>query len=177
LDLPEGVEGAIGVYVHADLALDHLDHTTVLVDHERHPLGRLLAGDAHHARHRAIGIGEQRVVEPVLVGELVLLVDRVAADAHALTSGGGELGPQVAEVAALLRAARRHRRRVEEQHHWPVRQQVAQLARRARLVGQLEIVDHVPYVHVRTVVREWRDRVLPVPPPGTERADASDGDQ
>ena len=76
LELLQRVEGAVRVDVHADLALDHLDHPAVLVDHERHALGRLLAGDAHHRGDLAVGVGEQRVVEPVLLRELVLLVDR-----------------------------------------------------------------------------------------------------
>ena len=50
-----------------------------------------------------------------------------------------ELGSEVAEMAALLGAPGRHGRRVEEQHHRPVRQQRAQPARHAVLVGQFEI--------------------------------------
>ena len=121
-ELLQGVEGAVRVHAHADLALHHLDHPAVLVDHERDPLGGpFLRATPIILRDVAVGVGQQRVVEPVLVGELVLLVDRVAADADALPADRGELGRQVAEVAALLRAPRGHRRRVEEQHHGAVR--------------------------------------------------------
>ena len=84
---------------------------------------------------RAIGVGQQRIVEAVLVGELLLLLDGVGADPDALSAGLLELGGEIAEVAALLRAAERHRGWIEEQHDRTVEQELAQFSSCTRFVG------------------------------------------
>jgi hypothetical protein len=89
----------------------------------------------------------------VLLGELPLLVDRVAADPDPLRAHGRELGGEVPEVTALLRAAHRHRGGVEEEHDRSALEQDAQRARRPRLVGQREVVDDVSAFHPGNVPR------------------------
>ena len=98
-------------------------------------------------RHCPVGVGQQRVVELLLVGELGLLVDAVGADPDALRTHGPEFGCQVAEVAGLLRAPGRHRGRIEEQHHRAVGQEVAEPAVGAGLVGQDEVFDTITTLH------------------------------
>ena len=58
------------------------------------------------AGHRPVGIGQQRIVEGMLGGELLLPVDRIGADADALGPELLELRLEVAEVAALRGASR-----------------------------------------------------------------------
>ena len=124
---------------------------------------RLLGGSSHAALgaelggDRAVGVREQRQAERLLLVELLLLLDRVGADADGLCADGGELGGEVTEVAALLRAAVRHGGRVEEQHdraRWT--RKPLSLRVRARLVGELEIGDDVAFVHPLNVGRTGR---------------------
>ena len=72
-----------------------------------------------------VRVGQQRVVEPVLVGELLLLLHRVDADTHSTGARLGELGLHVPEVAALLGAPRCHRGGIEEQDDRAVRHEHA----------------------------------------------------
>ena len=65
--------------------------------------------------HRSVGIGQERVVEGVLVGEALLLLHLVGADPDPLGAHRLELGLHVPEMATLRRAARGHGGRVEEQ--------------------------------------------------------------
>ena len=74
---------------------------------------------AERAGHLPVHVREERVVEGVLLGEVVLLLDRVGADADPLGTDRLELRRQVAEVAASG-AAGCERGRVEEQHDWPL---------------------------------------------------------
>ena len=85
-------------------------------------------GETPRAGHGAVFIGEQRVVEVVLVGELFLLVDRVDADAYAL---GANLSNSVlrSEVASFRGASAGHRARVEEQHDRPFAEHLAEPTR------------------------------------------------
>jgi hypothetical protein len=87
----------------------------------------------------------------VAVGELLLPRHAVAADADALHAGGGELGADVAEVARLAGAARRHRRGIEEQHDRAVVEQPGQRLGNAVLVGKFEVRDDVALAHPPTV--------------------------
>ena len=109
--------------------------------------------DAHHAADGGIGVGEQRVVEPVLVGELLLLVDGVATDADPLRAERCEFRSEIAEVTALLRAAVCHRGGIEEQHDRALGEELAQRARRPRLVAELEVRDDVSAFHPGNVSR------------------------
>ena len=86
-----------------------------------------------------VGIGQQREVEAVLVGEGLLLVDDVGADPDPARADLGELVRQIAEVTTFARAPRGHRRRIEEQHDGPVGEQIDEAALGARLIGQLEL--------------------------------------
>ena len=116
-----------------------------LVEEAEAAFGAELGGDG------AVGVDEQREAEGLLLVELLLLVDRVGADADGLRADGGELGLEVAEVAALLGAAVGHGGRVEEQHDGPVGEEVAQLAGRAGLVGELEVGDGVAFAACRSM--------------------------
>jgi len=150
-DLPEGLEGPVGVHVHADLALDGRQDAAVGADDEGGPLGgrqrREPPADTELGGHRPVGIGQQREVERVLVGEPLLLLHLVGTDADALGAHLVELGLQVPEVAALGGAPRGHGRRVEEQHHRAVLQEVRQTADRPVLIGELEVRSQVTFVH------------------------------
>ena len=64
----------------------------------------------------AVDVGEQRVVEVVLLRELGLSLDAVHRDADQLGAERGELAREVAEVARLLGAARAQGRGVEEEN-------------------------------------------------------------
>src|SRR6266576_1116157 len=81
--------------------------------HELPPVERLLTPHAPRLRDLVVGVGEQRELQPVLVGELQLLLDRVGADAD----HGGlqllQLWERVLQVARLLRAPRGVGLRVE----------------------------------------------------------------
>ena len=136
--------------------MDHIEQGAVGVDDEgdplvgqeaRSPLRPQLGG------HGAVGVGEQREAQRLLLVELLLLVHRVGADADPLRPDGGELGPHVAEVTALLGAAVGHGGWIEEEHHRAAEQQLAQLAGRARLVGQLEVGHDVTFAHAHNVGR------------------------
>src|SRR5665213_256646 len=59
------------------------------------------------------GVGQQRKVQPVLLGELLLRGDVVAADADDRGSGGAECALLVTKGLRLGRAARRIRLRIE----------------------------------------------------------------
>ena len=78
-----------------------MTNVTPLVErHDPRPLDAELLGDG------AVGIRQQREVERVLLAELALAVDLVGTDADALRAPSvRELRREVAEVAALLRAA------------------------------------------------------------------------
>src|SRR4051812_1951582 len=146
------LERLVGVRAHVRLAVEHPDDATVGVDHERRALVRQEPDAALHAeeaRDRLVGVRQQRIVELVLFGELLLLVDGVGTDADALRPDRLELALEVTEVTALAGAAGRHRRRIEEEHHRAGRQQLAELARLTLLVRQLEVVDDIPHVHRR----------------------------
>ena len=81
--------------VHVDLGVDRRQDPPVGVDHERRSLHRTeleTLVDAEDCGHLAIGVRQQRVVEFVLVGELLLLVDRVLADPDAGGTDRLELG-------------------------------------------------------------------------------------
>jgi hypothetical protein len=82
-------------------------------------------------------------------GELGLALHRVDADADRLRPDRAEIRGDVAEVAGLHRAARGHRRRVEEQYDRPVGQQVGQPPGRALLVLEFEVRHHVADIHPR----------------------------
>ena len=82
--------------------------------------------DAEGLGYRAIGVGEQWVVEPLRVGEASLFGHGIGANAHARCAHRLELSGQIPEVAGLLGATRRHRGGVEEQHDRPVGQQASQ---------------------------------------------------
>ncbi len=87
-------EGAVGVGVHPQFAGDDLQDRAVLADDERDPLGGREgepALDPEPLADRAVGVGEQRYAEGVLPGELLLLVDGVAADADGPRADGREL--------------------------------------------------------------------------------------
>ena len=63
---------------HAHLALYDVDHRAIGVDDEGDPLGRSereVALGPEEVRHRAVGVGQKREVETVLVGEALLLLD------------------------------------------------------------------------------------------------------
>ena len=100
----------------------------------------------------AVGVREQRVVELLLVGELGLLLDGVGADTHPAGPDGGELAGQIAEVAGLLGAARRHRRRVEEQHDRSVGEQSVSCPRRPVWSGSSNSATRSP----RFQLLSWR---------------------
>src|SRR5205085_9867894 len=116
---PKHRQRLVGVLVHVQLAADAGEQAPVGADDERgaaveqwtRPL------DAERLGDPTVGVRQQREVEVVLGGELLLALDRVGADAEAASPEGAELGTQVAEMAALRRAARRHRLGVEEQDH------------------------------------------------------------
>ena len=147
----QNLEGPVGMHVHPHLALDDLEHPQVGPDHEGRTLGgRQLGEPATHPElggHRAVGVGQQRVVELVLVRELLLLRDVVGADAHPLGTHRLELRLHVPEVAALDGAPRRHGRRVEEQHHGSGGGELAQAPRDAVLVGKFEVGCQIAGVH------------------------------
>ena len=139
LPLPQRLQRLVGVGVHAELAGDHVEHGAVGVDHERraldrHELAEQPALDAELRGDGALGVGQQRVVEALLVGELGLLLNGIGADADAAGADGGELRSQVAEVAGLLGTARRHRRGIEEQHDRAVGEKLCEASHSARLV-------------------------------------------
>ena len=103
--------------------------------------------DAELVGHGPVRVREQRVVEVVLVGELLLLLDGVGADAHPLRPGRLELGLQVPEMAALLGAAVGHGAGVEEEHDRTVGEQLAQPAGGPRLVGSSKSGTTSPLLH------------------------------
>lgn len=122
------------------LALDHLEDLPSLADDERlalhwRQLAKQAPFDAEITSNLAILVGQQRVVEVVLLAEFLLLGDRVDADPHPLGTHPGELGRHVTKMARFRGAARGHRGGVEEQHHGAVDQQGAELAGGAVLVG------------------------------------------
>jgi hypothetical protein len=75
----------------------------------------------------------------VLGRELLLLADRIDADAHALGPNLLELGPQIPEVASFSGASAGHRARVEEKHNRPCAEHLAEPTRMAGFVREFEV--------------------------------------
>ena len=131
----EHVERLVGVLFHVGLAPNRRQHPAIGVDDERgslverqhRPLDPELLGD------RLVGVRQQGEVERVLVAELGLAVHRVGADTDPLGADRRELPGEVAEVAVLPRATRRHRLRIKEQHDGAVGQRFGQLEAAARV--------------------------------------------
>src|SRR5258708_25912255 len=83
----EARKGWVGIAVRADFTGDDVDHPSVRVDHEGGPLDRRQADaplDAEELGDLAVGVGQQRVIEGMLVREEALLIDRIGADADPL---------------------------------------------------------------------------------------------
>src|SRR5271166_7081774 len=138
--------------VHAQFAGDHVEHLAIGVDDEggaldRHQLAQQSSFDAELRGDRAVGVGQQRVVETLRLGELGLLCNGINTDADPVGPDRGEFAGEVAEVAGFLGAAGCHRGRVEEKPYRPVGQQGAELARGASLVGKLEVSHGVTGFH------------------------------
>ena len=114
-------------------------------------LGRMLqpALDAELLGHGAIGVRQQRIVEGVGVGELLLLGHGVGADPQTLGPEAFELRLEVTEVTALPGAAHGHGGGIEEQDHGALGQELAQAPRGPGLVGELEVRHHVTGLHGR----------------------------
>ena len=93
-------------------------------------------------------------MEAVLLRELPLTVDRIGADPEAAGADRGELRLEIAEVAALLGAPRRHRPGVEEQDDRPSPQLVGEADGMAVLGRQLKVGDSLTGAH--TVVSKHR---------------------
>ena len=113
-------------------------------------------------RDRTVDVGEQRIVEIVGVGPPLLLLDGVAADPDALHAGRGEFGGEIAEVAGLLRAARRERRRVEEERDRTVGEEFREPPGRAGLIGQGEVGCGVTGFHTPSLPATHLPRGCPV---------------
>ena len=64
-------------------------------------LGKSASAHAEQLGHHAVRVGEQRIVERALLGEVGLLVDGVGADAHSLGAHRGEFVAQVPEMTSL----------------------------------------------------------------------------
>lgn len=131
-----------------------LEDGLVLVDQESSAL------DAHHffAIHifffehvkiiadLLIHIGEQGVVEAVLLGELLLRLGRVATDAEHDGSSLLQLLQLIAKAAGLNGAARRIGARIEKQHHW-LAGKTAQRNFVTVLIFQREVLDLLSLFH------------------------------
>src|SRR5579863_5931487 len=110
------LEGEFGMSVHMRLALDDGDHAAIPADDESPSfVGKKSDCSTHPKRLRdnAVRIRKERKVERVRLYELVLLVDRIAADPDALRTETLEFGSEVSEVSTFSRAPRCHRHRVE----------------------------------------------------------------
>jgi cytosine/adenosine deaminase-related metal-dependent hydrolase len=111
----------------------------------------------------------------VLGGELLLLADRIDADAHALGPNLLELGPQIPEVASLSGASAGHRARIEEKHDRPCAEHLAEPTRMAGFVREFEIRSAVAALHGFTLLIRTR-RLMPkrqeqvCPRPGRPRS-------
>jgi hypothetical protein len=64
-------------------------------------LGEPASAHAEQLGHHAVRVGEQRIVERALLGEVGLLVDGVGADAHPLGAHRGEFAAQVPKMTSL----------------------------------------------------------------------------
>ena len=83
----------------------------------------------------------------MLLRELPLAVDWIGADPEAGGADGGELRLEVAEVAALLRAPRRHGPGIEEEHDRASGQLLRQADGAAVVGRQLEVGEGVTGAH------------------------------
>src|SRR4051812_11864279 len=104
LDVVEGVRDLAGLVDDDGAADDALDGLAVQL---------LLAEGSPPLHHCAVGVGQQRDGEPLLVAELRELRGSVGRDAEHGVTVGLEGLQRVAEVAGLRRAPRGHGRRVE----------------------------------------------------------------
>lgn len=83
----------------------------------RAPVELLFAVRAVKPMHGQVRVRQQRERQVVALAETLQLVDWVLGDAQHSETECGEPGNVVAEVACLGGAARRHRGRIEVQHH------------------------------------------------------------
>ncbi len=134
---------------HVGLTSDRGEERPVRSDDE----GRSLGGERTHAFHAEglgdgpLRVGEEWIVQVVLLVEFALPIDLIGADSR---SGGvefGELAGQVAEMAALLRSAGRHGLRIEEEDEWSRFDEIAELDLGTVLIGGGEVRDLVADVH------------------------------
>jgi hypothetical protein len=73
-----------------------------LTSHDRFTqFGQPASAHPEKLAHHAVLVGEQRIVERALLGEVGLLVDGVGADPHPLSAHRGELTAQVPEMTSL----------------------------------------------------------------------------
>src|SRR5699024_9556345 len=98
----------------------------------------LLTISAPGRHHRLVRVGEQCDRQPIPLAELRELLGLVRRDADDLGVRGAERLEGVAEVTGLLRAARRHRGRVEVDDD-PLAAEVAQRHLRAGVVREGEV--------------------------------------
>jgi len=104
------------------------DHA-VLVNDQRAALGELLVGHEHAQGGGGLEfrIGQQREGQPLLLGELLLQVERVCADADDDGVVSSKLLEPVAKTASLGRSATGERLGIEEQHDVLLALEVAEL--------------------------------------------------
>ena len=69
-------------------------------------LGEPASAHPEQLGHHAVRVGEQRIVERALLGEVRLPVDSVGADAHPLGANRSELAAQVPKMTRLGRTDR-----------------------------------------------------------------------
>ena len=137
---------------HVRLAGDDVEDGAVGGDHER----RALVGERADAPHAVppgdgtVRIRQQRKAQPVGLIELSLPVNLIGADSHSLGTELGELGGQIAEVAALLGSPGCHGLRIEEQHDGTGLDQVGQRDQRTGLIGRLELGSLITDLHFST---------------------------
>ena len=93
-------------------------HDALLVDHDHRARGGADAGRDGRVGlgHRLVDIGQERHVETVLGGELLVGGEVLRGDPHDRGVQGGEVLGAVAIGAELLRANHRVVARIEQQH-------------------------------------------------------------
>src|SRR6478735_6125431 len=102
----------------SDRSVHVTDHPTAVDDEHAAPREAERPERAIAAGDGLVGVGQQRELEAVLAGELVVALHALRGDAQHLSVERLELGEVVVVAVQLLGAHRRVVARVEDQHHW-----------------------------------------------------------